>query len=270
MATIECGEGVVNAIVEVWRYTKCGMRIIPDGRKRGVVFLSASLLYCEAFLFELALDLCRNGCSLSSSAYLREAYREMSASFSSPLSTLRLSSVTTLRSALVLYLSLVIDGLPATVTECLKCRRADGSYKTIGFDGLQVGYGIQHILPFFRTSVRVHAVARASLIAHVVTDEAICKALGRVLVSTAVPSLEANKAITTVAAMRGHVMAITLMVGYLVVDGHEVVLAGPEPHGKGVPRKRGWDPEVDGGVRQELLAFFSEVFDCGHVARSLA
>jgi len=270
MATLECGEGVVNAIVEVWRCTKCGMRIIPDGRKRGVVFQSASLLYCEAFLFELAVDLCRNGCSLSSSAYLREAYREMSASFTFPLSTLRLSSVTTLRSALVLYLSLVIDGLPAAVTECLKCRRADGSYKTIGFDGLQVGYGIQHILPFFRTSVRVHAVARASLIAHVITDEAICKALGRVLVSTAVPSLEASKAITTVAAMRGHVMAITLMVGYPVVDGHEVVLAGPEPHGEGVSRKRGWDPAVDGGARQELFAFFSEVFDCGRVARSLA
>jgi len=211
-----------------------------------------------------------NGCSLSSSAYLREAYWEMSAAFSFPLSTLRLSSVTTLHSGLVLYLSLVIDGLPAAVTECLKGRRADGSYAKIGFDGLQVGYGIQHILPFFRTSVRVHAVARASLIAHVTTDEAICKALGRVLVSTAVPTLGTNKAITTVSALRGHVMAITLMVGYPVVDGSAVILAGPMPHAEGLSKKRGWDPAVDGGSRKDLFAFFVEVFDCGRVARSLA
>ena len=269
-ATIECGEGVAVARVEIWRCTKCEMRIIPDGRERGVVFQSASLLFCEAFLFELAVDLCRNGCSLSSSAYLREAYREMSGASTFPLSTLRLSSVTTLRSGLVLYLSLVIDGLPAAVTECLKCRRADGSYATIGFDGLQVGYGIQHILPFFRTSVRVHAVARASLIAHVITDEAICKALGRVLVSTAVPTLETSKAITTVSAIRGHVMAITLLVGYPVVNGNPVILAGPMPHAEGVTKKRGWDPAEDGGVRQELTEFFSEVFDCRRVARFLA
>jgi len=181
-----------------------------------------------------------------------------------------LSSVTTLRSGLVLYLSLVIDGLPAAVTECLKCRRADGSYATIDFDGLQVGYGIQHILPFFRTSVRVHAVARASVIAHVITDEAICKALGRVLASTAVPTLEASKAITTVSAIRGHVMAITLLVGYPVVNGNPVILAGPMPHAQGVTKKRGWDPAEDGGVRQELTEFFSEVFDCRRVARFLA
>lgn len=64
-ATVKCGEAVAVARVEVRRCTESGMRIILNGRGRGVVFQSASTLYCEAFLFELAVDFCRNGCSLS-------------------------------------------------------------------------------------------------------------------------------------------------------------------------------------------------------------
>jgi len=170
----------------------------------------------------------------------------------------------------VLFLALVIDGLPAAVTQCLKCRREVGSYATIGFDGLQVGYGIQFIIPFVKKIVPMHAVPRASFVAHVITDEAVCKALRRVLSSTAVPTLDANKAFTTVSAMRGHVMAITLIIGYPLVEGNSVVLAEPTPHAQGVSKKRGWDPSVDCGVRRELSDFFAEVIDCGRVACSLA
>ncbi|OSX80078.1 hypothetical protein BU14_0060s0043 [Porphyra umbilicalis] len=112
VATVEFEDGVVLAAVKVWRCHKCLYRVLPDGKARGVVFSSSCTAYSEAFLFEVAVNLARNGSSLHSTAYLREAFVELHTGSKYPPTTDRLRSVTTLRQALLLYLSLVLKDLP--------------------------------------------------------------------------------------------------------------------------------------------------------------
>lgn len=117
------------------------------------------------------------------------------------MSTKRMLSVTTLRKALLLYLALVIKGLPYDVVSCTTCRRPDGSYFVISFDGLHLGYRAKYKKGFIRTSVIIHPVPRASIVPRLITDEAISKAIGRVLSVRR----EAVGAASTITAMRGHV-----------------------------------------------------------------
>jgi len=75
---------------------------ITDGRDHGVVFPSSSTAFSEVFLFETAVSLSRHGSSLRHSVYLREAYWEMSSAHVYPDADEKLSSVTTIRKAIVL------------------------------------------------------------------------------------------------------------------------------------------------------------------------
>jgi len=115
-------------------------RVPPDGVERGVIFLSCYTVYSEAFLFEVAVNLARNSTSLHATAYLREAFTKLDTGCKYPQSNKRMRSVTTLRKALLLYLSLVINGLPCDAVSCATCRRPDGSYAVVSFDGLQLCY----------------------------------------------------------------------------------------------------------------------------------
>lgn len=264
---VECGEGVASGVIYVWRCSRCNYRVIPSGCNRGIVFTSSSTAYSEVFLFESAVNLSRNGCSLRSSAYLREAYRELCEDYVFPDATEALGSVSTLRKAIVLYLSLVIAGLPAAVTRCKRCVRSDGSYSIICFDGLQLGYRLKFMLPFVRTGVSVSPIARASTYAHVIKDEALAKALGGAM-SSAISSTRNN--ITTITAMRGSVMAFVVLTGYVRVNGQETTFAGsalPKNSGR---NERGWDPVKDGGIRIELIEFLRWFFMCRRGARAVA
>lgn len=92
----------MQATVETWRCQKCLFLILPDGKARGVVFQSCYTAYSEAFLFEVAVNLARNGSSLHSASYLREAFQELHPGSKYPLATKRMRSVTTLRKTLLL------------------------------------------------------------------------------------------------------------------------------------------------------------------------
>ena len=268
---VEFEDGVVPASVETWRCHLCLFRVLPDGKARGVVFHSCYTIYSEAFLFEAAVNLARNGTSLHATAYLRQAYTELSGSSKYPHATKRMRSVTTLRKALLLYLALVIKGLPYDTVSCATCRRADGSYVIVSFDGLQLGYRLKYKIKFNRTAIKIHAVSRASLVPRFITDEATSKAIGRVLSTKKKGMTDApTKAITTVTAMRGHVMALTLLLGNVVVEGKEKTFSGDKPHMQGGTATRGWDPMVDGGASVELVDFLRGVFDVRAMARSLA
>lgn len=264
---VECGEGVACGTIYVWRCGKCNIRVIPSGRDRGIVFTSSSTAYSEVFLFETAVSLSRNGCSLRSSAYLREAYRELSEEHVFPEATTALGSVSTLRKAIVLYLSLVIAGLPATMTRCERCMRPDGSYAIICFDGLQLGYRLKFMLPFLRSAVSVSPIARASVYAQVIKDGALAKALGGVM-SAAVTTPRNN--ISTIAAMRGNVMAFIVLTGYVVADGVETTFAGSTLEKIPARKERGWDPVEDGGIKVELIEFIRSFFMCRRAARAVA
>jgi len=264
---VECGEGVASGMVHTWRCHECNYRVIPDGRDQGVVFSSSSTAYSEVFLFEMSVNLSRNGSSLRSSAYYRDAYWEMSTNYVYPEAKETLGSVTTLRKAVILYLKLVIAGLPAAVTRCARCVRIDGSYAAICFDGLQLGYRLKFMIPFLRSSTPVSPIARASVYARVIKDEALSKALGGVLSHS---TASKKNAITTITAMRGNVMAFVMLTGYVVIGGTVRTFSGNSLPKKGGKQERGWDPVDDGGVRLELIDFFRVVFVCRRAACALA
>jgi len=269
--TVEFEDGVVPATVETWRCHQCLFRVLPDGKSRGVIFHSCYTVYSEAFLFEVAVNLARNGSSVHSASYLREAFTELHTGSKYPLASKRMRTVNILRSAVLLYLALVIKGLPYDTVSCATCRRADGSYAIVSFDGLQLGYRVKYKISFNRTDIKVHAVPRASLVPCMITDEAVSKAIGLVLsVKKEVVATKSSKAITTVTAMRGHVMALALLLGNVVVDGVDKSFAGDKPHMDGRSGERGWDPMVDGGASPELVAFLRGFFDVRTAARSIA
>lgn len=248
----------------------CRFRVLPDGRKHGIVFVSSSTAFSEAFLFELAVNLSRNGSSLRSSAYLREGFHELTAELKYSAGSSRLRSMTTLRKGLILYLLLVIKGLPLEVSTCSKCVR-DGFLDILCFDGLQLGYKTKHKRPFKRHIVRTSAVPRASLHAHLVTDAAPSKALGTVLNSSTTIPTGSSKTVTTINGIRGYVMAVTTLLGDVEVDGQVRSFAGQTQHGQSASSMgRGWCPSKDGGLRRELLVFLRRFLQCDSLARSLS
>lgn len=266
--SFERGEGVAVGMIYVWRCSVCNLRVIPRGRDRGIIFVSSSSAFSEVFLFETSVSLCRNGSSLNSSAYLREAYREPSPDYVFPDASESLSSVSTLRKAIVLYLFLVIAGVPAAVTRCASCVRTDGNYAIFCFDSLQLGYRLKFMIRFRRLVVSLSPIARASVHAHVIMDEALAKALGSVLSSS---DTSKKGSITTITSMRGYVMAFVMLNGYVLVTGVAKTFAGSsEPSTKVNKRDRGWDPISDGGARPELIMFLRAFFMCRRAARAVA
>jgi len=266
---VEFIDGSVGIMVFSWRCPSCKYRVMLDGREYGLVFASPYTAYTETFLLELAVSLSRNGCSLRSSSDLRVGFSELSAPFKYLPDCGRLRSLTTLRRGIIVYLQLAIRGLPAHVSTCSNCVGADGRIDVICFDGLQLGYKVRYKKPFIRTLVRTSAIPRASLHAHVVTDSAVAKALGTVLNASPHKAIASSKTITTINAIRGWAMAVSVLLGN--VPGADVaMLAGEEQHGmKSKSTNRGWDPAKDGGVRPEFTHFLRTVFCCQLVARSL-
>ncbi|OSX80392.1 hypothetical protein BU14_0052s0008 [Porphyra umbilicalis] len=256
VATVELEDGVLLAAVKVWRFHKCLYRVLPDGKARGVVFSSLCTAYSEAFLFKVAVNLARNGGSLHSTACLREAFVDLHTGSKYPPTADRLRSVTTLRQALLLYLSLVLRDLPFDSMSCETCRLPDSSYAVVMFDGLQLGYRVKYKKPFHKTEVKIRAVARASLVPSLITDEAVSKAFGAVLSAKQdVVASASSKPITTAASIRGHVMAVEMLLGNVEVNGAEKSFARSKPHMIGGRSNRGWDAVVEGGVAPQLVAF---------------
>ena len=266
---VEFFDGSVGIKIFSWRCLPCKYRVMLDGREYGLVFASPCTAYTETFLIEMAVSLSRNGCSLRSSSDLRVGFSELSAPFKYLPDSGRLRSLTTLRRGVIIYLQLVIRGLPAHVSTCSNCIGADGRIDIICFDGFQLGCKVRYKKPFIRASVRTSAIPRASLHAHVITDGAVAKALCTVLNASPHKAVASSRTITTINAIRGWAMAVSVLLGH-VPGADPAVLAGKEQHGMtSSSTNRGWDPAKDGGVRPEFTHFLRTVFCCQLVARSL-
>jgi len=114
---------------------------------------------------------------------------------------------------------------------CATCRRPDGRYAIVSFDGLQLGYKVKNKVAFVRTDVKIHAIAGASLLPCMISNEAVAKALGSLLsAKKEAASKKPAKDITTITAMRGHVIALSVLFGNIVVSGVERSFAGAKPH----------------------------------------
>jgi len=242
---------------------------MPDGREHGLIFASPFTAYSEALLFELAVDLSRNGSSLRFSAYLRSGYSELTAALRYAERLHRLRSVATLRKGLTLYLSLVVKGLPLAVSACSRCVSSDSAIAVVRFDGLQRGYKHKYKKRSKLHTLRTSAIPRASVHAHVVTDSAVAKALGSVFNTSSNLPAGSSKTITTVTGMRGYVMAVSTLLGIVSVNGKEKTFAGQHQHGMTASTAgKGWCPTFDGGVRPALEAFLRRFFRCKLVAGS--
>lgn len=118
--------------------------------------------------------------------------------------------MTSLRSAVLLYIHFTIMGLPLDLTMCAQCTDKNGAMSTFCFNGLQLGYGLKHKKPFHRESVRCSALPLASVHAHLIKDAALRNAIGFIFtVSDSAPSTN-SKTVSTLASMRGYVMAVTV------------------------------------------------------------
>lgn len=124
---IEFDDGAADATVWTWKCPSCKYKHMSDGQELGLVFHSPNTAYCDEFLFELSVNLARQGCALQASASLREGLQELNGGHKYRAEALRLRSVMTLRKATVLYINLFIMPFPPDVTTCATCRDKDGS-----------------------------------------------------------------------------------------------------------------------------------------------
>lgn len=161
----------------------------------------------------------------------------------------RLRSMTTLRKGLLLYLALVIKGLPRADSTCANCVGSDGCSDIICFDGLLLGYKVKHKRPVKRSLVRTCAIPRASLQAHFVTDTAVAKAFGTVLNTSTTLPVGSSKTVTTERGIRGYVMVVGALLGDVAVGGRWRL--SREPRSTGTLHHR---PAGD-GARQRTVAF---------------
>lgn len=165
-------------------------------------------------------------------------------------------SVKTKRKALLQYLAVVIKELAHDAVSFESCRRPEGSYATVSFDGLQLSYRVKCRAAFNRKDVKVQPVPRASSVPYQITNEAVSKAFGRVLSAKRVATAAApGESITTVTSIRGHDIVVAVLLGDVMIDGVEQAFSGDKPHPDGGAATRGSDPAIDGDVAPALVAF---------------
>jgi len=268
---IEFEMGAVVSYVEDWTCSNCKTLCVTDGYKEGLILCSQESAYTEVFMFQTTVNLCRNASSLTATSDLRKAYHQLLKSSLYPASLDTLRSLPRFRTAALLYIYLVVDGLPLAVSTCARCTRADGSLQFICFDGLQLGFKTRFKIPFKRVSLKLRPIKRASIMALMVSDTAVGRALGEILsTSTAKQDAIRSASVKTLTAVRGHVMALAVLAGDVVVPGESVNFAGEHPHADSRGGQRGWDPTQDGGVHPALTTFFREMFRCGRASRQIS
>lgn len=227
--------------------------------------------YTEVFLFEAAVNLCRNASSLTSTYDLLACFHELFQHHTLPLSFSRLRYLPLFRSTVLLSIYLVIQGLPGDVSTCAVCARADGSLRFICFDGLQLCFKLRYGSAFEHIAVKLKPIHRASIMAQTFSDAAVARSLGSVLsVASTEHETARQKAVQNLTAVRGHVISLSVLDGDVVVPGEENNLAGTTQHESGLSRARGWDPVVDGGVHPAVQVFTRELFQCRRASTKVA
>jgi len=268
--TVEFGQASVRTSVQSWWCGRCRRFCVTDGIDQGLIICSQFTAYTEYFLFECTINLCRNASSLTSTFNLRSAFHQLLREHLYPHTHPNLRSLPLFRFAALLYIYLVLDDLPLAVSTCAVCTRPDGSLQFICFDGLQVGFKVRYQTPFSSISIKLSPIHRASIQALMVSDTAVGRALGSILSSATTAHDAIAGPIKTVTAIRGHLIALAVLAGDVVIPGERNNLSGTMPHAQGVSRSRGYDPKMDGGVHPALLDFIREIFRCGRAARKVA
>lgn len=269
--SIEFGTGAVQSAVRSWWCHRCKRVCVVDGLDEGLVMCSQFTAYSEVFLFVAAVNLCRNASSFTSSYDLRSSFHQASKENTFPSSIENLRSLPLFRSSVLLYIYLVIQGLPGEVSTCGLCALPDGGMRFICSDGLHLGFKTWYRTGFERISIKLVLIQRAFIMAQIITDASVARALGSVVsVATTEHENARQKVVQTLSAVRGHLIALAVLDGDIQTPGEANNLAGATPYTSGLSRSLGWDLVVDGGVHPAVIDFTGELFLCGRAAQKVA
>lgn len=176
-ARVKFEDGAADCFLKWWLCTLCDLKVMPDGLAEGVIFSSGNTGFSEEFLFNVAYGLVSNGSSLSGSAQLRRRMVELSGNIRLPLAACDLRALRALRLGMMLYLELVVAGMPPAVLQCQCCVLSNGSYKVLCFDGLYVGSRAKHRRDMTRIKVALDIAAGAVASCSLVSDIRVVLAL---------------------------------------------------------------------------------------------
>lgn len=261
-AVVEFEEGAAPCDVQWWICQRCNVKVFDDGSQHGIIFGSIETGYTEPFLFNVAAGLVSNGSCVSATVALREHVIQLSGAERLPLKANAVRTLPTFRQALMLYLELVVEGLPASVFRCSTCAQPSGSYKSLSFDGLYMGIRAKHRRELKRIRLPIGMVRGAVAVASLVKDGAIVIALARVLRQATADSngkAEHPRA-TSIRAATGAIYAIAMLYP-------EALERQDEDVSRSVAGQ--WDPVGDGKVDRALVAFVREVLHGQDVAVQL-
>lgn len=261
-AVVEFEEGAAPCDVQWWLCPRCNVKVFDDGSQYGIVFGSIETGFTEPFLFNVAAGLVANGSCMSATVQLRQHVIELSGTERLPLKANAVRTLPIVRQALMLYLELVVEGLPVSVFSCSSCVQPGGSYKSLSFDGLYMGIRAKHRRELKRIRLPVGMVRGAVAVASLVKDGAIVIALARVLRQATADSngkAEHPRA-KSVRAATGVIYAIAMLYP-AALESKDKTASDCAAHQ--------WDPVADGKVDGALVAFVREVLRGQDVAVQL-
>lgn len=176
-ARVEFEDGAADCLIKWWLCTACDLKVMLDGATQGVVFSSPNTGYTEVFLFNVTYGLVANGSSLTGSAQLRRHLVELAGDSRLPSAAADLRVLKVLRQGVMLYLELVVTGMPAAVLRCKMCTLLNGSYEVLCFDGLYQGIRAKHRRDMVRIRVPLDIASGAVAACSLVSDNHLVLAL---------------------------------------------------------------------------------------------
>lgn len=272
-ARVEFEDGAADCSIKWWLCTSCDLKVMLDGAAHGVVFSSPNSGYTEVFLFNLAYGLVANGSSLTGSAQLRRHLVELAGDSRLPLAAADLRVLKVLRQALMLYLELVVTGMPAAVLRCKVCSLPNGSYKVVCFDGLYQGIRAKHRRDMLRIRVPLDIASGAVAACSLVYDNQVVLALSCGLRHAQADSKGKFDGLRfkSIAAVKGAVYAIATLDPDALSGGdassHEASDSAPSIEDDG---QMLFDPVHNGKVHVALVQFIRTVLHGKDAALLLA
>lgn len=242
-----------------WLCSSCDLNVMPDGAAQGIVFSSPNSAFTEVFLFNVAYRLVANGSSLTGSALQRQHLVELCGETRLPLAATDLRVSKMLRQGLMLYMELVVAGMPACVLRCKMCVLPNGSYDVLRFLSLYQGIRAKHHRDMARIKVPLDIAARAVAACSFVHQNQVVLALSCSLWHAQADSKGKFEALRfkSIGAIKGAMYAIVTLfptaLSAVDVPAADVNVAVGSVYGRGEQDQ--FDPVTDNKLHPALVHF---------------
>lgn len=180
-----------------------------------------------------------------------------------PLAATDLRVLKVLRQGVMLYLELVVAGMPAAVLRCKVCTLPDGSYKVLCFDGLYQGIRAKHRRDMERIEVPLDIASGAVASCSLVYDNQVVLALScglRHAQADGKRNLEGLR-FKSLGAVKGAVYAVVAFHPSLMDDGDDAAAHSSDSMGS-ADETNGpvlFDPVADHKIHPALVHFIRTV-----------